>query len=91
MPALKMEIRLTNRFEKEFQKVDLKIRTAFSERLKIFKQEPFHPILKNHSLTGKYRGYRSINVTGDWRALYTEGKSTIWFEALGTHSQLYKS
>jgi mRNA-degrading endonuclease YafQ of YafQ-DinJ toxin-antitoxin module len=39
-------------------------------------------------------GYRSINVTGDWRALYSEqqqnGKEIIVFEMLGTHSQLYQ-
>jgi len=39
-------------------------------------------------------GYRSINITGDWRALYTikgdgKGGEIAVFEILGTHSQLY--
>lgn len=38
--------------------------------------------------------YRSIDVTGDWRALYREFKEEnppiAFFDGLGTHSQLYK-
>ncbi|GAI64559.1 unnamed protein product, partial [marine sediment metagenome] len=35
--------------------------------------------------------YRSINITGDWRALYSKpDKDIIIFEALGIHSQLYR-
>lgn len=90
MRALKTEIKLTNRFQKEFQKADRKIKAACIQRLEIFRQDPFHPLLKNHALRGRYQGYRSINVTGDWRALYTESQNIIWFEGLGTHSQLYK-
>ncbi len=61
-------------------------------KLKLFKADNFSPLLNNHILKGKYSGTRSINVTGDWRALYvTEGQfgQDIVFVALGTHSQLY--
>lgn len=85
-----MEIQYKTRFRKEFRKADHNIQAAFERRLELFKEDPFHPQLKNHALTGKYRGHRSINVTGDWRALYTEHDDVVWFEGLGTHSQLYK-
>lgn len=49
------------------------------------------PMLRNHSLSGKYKGCRSINVSGDWRAIFREykGGAVIYFEMLGTHSELY--
>lgn len=50
------------------------------------------PKLNNHVLRGKLRGLRSINITGDWRAIFREYKKDkqILFDSLGTHSQLYK-
>ncbi len=70
-------------------------RSAFAERSQLFQTDPFHPFLHNHALKGMYKGYRSINVTGDWRALYMESRSAsgeviIEFKLFGTHSQLYK-
>ncbi|OGE71342.1 hypothetical protein A2617_00135 [Candidatus Daviesbacteria bacterium RIFOXYD1_FULL_41_10] len=62
----------------------------FRKRFELFLSNPFHPQLNNHLLTGNYKGYRSINITGDWRALYSENENSIIFELLGTHSQLYK-
>lgn len=77
-------------FSKQYGKAGRKIRSAFDERLELFLLDPFHPLLNNHALTGKYKGMRSINVTGDWRAIYSENKEAVIFELLGTHSQLYK-
>jgi len=89
-----MDIRLTKKFAKQYSKAPRKIKKAFDSRLKIFKKQPFHPVLNNHSLKGNYLYHQSINVTGDWRAifLYSEenGNKTAIFIALGTHSQLYK-
>lgn len=47
------------------------------------------PRLRSHALRGDYKDYRSINVTGDWRAIYRMVGETALFIALGTHSQLY--
>lgn len=82
-------------FEKQLRKSPTKIRAAFLERYKIFLDDPFNPRLNNHHLSGQLNKYRSINITGDWRALYLEeldanGDEVIIFEILGTHSQLYK-
>ncbi len=51
---------------------------------------PFDITLRNHALKGKYLGYRSIDISGDVRALYTvKGNVIILFAFIGTHSQLY--
>lgn len=83
-------------FDKQLRKSPLKIKIAFRKKLEIFLKNSFHPLLNNHPLSGKLVGYRSINITGDWRAIYsTENNAkrdiVIVFEMIGTHSQLYKS
>lgn len=90
MRATKMEIKFSPRFRKQYCRADKKIKSAFQNRLKLFKENSYHPLLNNHALTGNYKGFRSINITGDWRAIYSEYGNTIVFEILGTHSQLYK-
>lgn len=90
-----MRIRFSRKFSKQYDKANTKIKSAFDARLKIFISNQFYPLLNNHQLTGKFAGFRSINVTGDWRAVFTEhvdenSERLIIFEVIGTHSQLYK-
>lgn len=89
-----MHLRFGGKFSKTYDKAPYKIRDAFDTRLKLFLENQYHPQLNNHPLSGKYRGYRSINVTGDWRAIFSEQEEdngiVIIFEVIGTHSQLYK-
>ena len=85
----------TKLFQKQLRRSPTKIRVAFLERYKLFLDDQFNPQLNNHHLIGKLKIYRSINITGDWRALYSEeldasGDKIIIFEILGTHNQLYK-
>lgn len=90
-----MSINYGRKFSKQYEKADLKIKNAFKSRLKLFQEDPNHPLLNNHSLTGEYAGCHSINITGNWRAIFSEtqnweGNKEITFQVLGTHPQLYK-
>jgi len=89
-----MKVRFSNSFRKQYDRSPNKIQKAFDDRLKLFLQDSFSPKLRNHQLTGKFKNYRSINITGDWRALYSSNKinkeNVVIFETLGAHSQLYK-
>jgi addiction module RelE/StbE family toxin len=86
-----MQISFSRNFAKQYKKASGKIQRNFDKKLKIFIKNPFESRLKNHSLKGILKDYRSINVTGDWRAIYSQPKKNlVIFEALGTHSQLYK-
>ena len=81
-------------FDKHLKKAPVKIVKAFRSRYELFTDNPYHPLLNNHALKGRMEGYRSINITGDWRALYTikgdgKGGEIAVFQTLGTHSQLY--
>lgn len=94
MKRLVSSIYYSKGFEKDLKKVPGDIKKAWLKRLTLFIDNPSHPHLHNHSLSGNYIGYRSININGDWRALYVEEQDTqrliVTFKAIGTHSQLYK-
>jgi addiction module RelE/StbE family toxin len=85
-----MNIQTTKSFDKQYTKLNVKIKDHFKNRLKLFIDDPFDARLRNHPLKGRYLGYRSIDITGDVRALYTvKGGVVIIFGFIGSHSQLY--
>jgi len=88
-----VRIEYSKKFIKEFKKCPAGIKTNFKKRLAIFINDQDNPILNNHPLIGELKNYRSINITGDWRAIFEEiaGGQIIYFSAIGTHSQLYSS
>ena len=89
-----MIVRYDPDFVEKLKKVNVRILKNFKERIKIFSKDPNNPSLNNHPLREEWQGYRSIDITGDWRAIYTEkteGDEIIaYFVAIGTHDQLYK-
>lgn len=87
-----MKIEYSRRFIKELGRAPRKIQVAFRDRPVLFLENKFNPVLNNHSLGGKIKDYRSININGDWRVVYEELEdgSVIFFVMIGTHSQLYK-
>lgn len=76
-------------FKKNYHKLSKRIQEKFDKRILLFQKDEFYPILNNHSLQGKYLGYRSINITGDLRALYQKKEDKIIFITIDNHSNLY--
>ncbi|GAC1388238.1 MAG: hypothetical protein NVS1B7_8360 [Candidatus Saccharimonadales bacterium] len=65
------------------------MRSKVIDRITVFSNNPLHASLRNHALKGKYKQYRSIDITGDYRALYLQEADEAIFDVVGTHSQLY--
>lgn len=84
-----MTISYSKNFIKQAKKLSPDFRKKLIERIAIFSDNPLHPALRNHQLKGKYKGYRSIDITGDVRALYIQKGNEAIFDTVGTHSQLY--
>lgn len=90
-----MNIKYSTKFKKQYKKAPVQIQKKIKERLSQFVQNPVNETLNNHALTGNYQGLRSINITGDWRAIYSirvnlKSEKEYYFELVGTHSQLYR-
>jgi addiction module RelE/StbE family toxin len=81
-------------FERSFEKAYVKLGKDYKEKVKeritLFMPDEFDPILNNHSLNGKYLGYRSINISGNLRAVYKKKGDIAVFAYLGNHNNLYK-
>lgn len=86
-----MKILLHKNFEKNYKKLKEPEKEAFKERRNIFLKNQFESILNNHPLGGKYKGYRSINITGDLRVIFKVlSEEMAYFITINTHSNLYK-
>lgn len=86
-----MTLRFHRTFEKQYKKLRKNEQHRVKERLALFIQDEFHPVLNNHPLRGKYQGYRSINMTGDLRAIYKHQSPDLRiFVTVDTHSNLYR-
>lgn len=81
---------LTHRsFDKKYVKLPKKLRENARERIELFSANPLDALLNNHALVGKWLGYRSINVTGDHRAIFKQEKGVATFVDIDTHHNLY--
>jgi len=82
---------LSNNFEKQFKKLPKKIKNRTIEQLHVFIVDPMDYRLNNHPLTREWAGHRSIDITGDIRAIYKRvSEDVVRFTAIGSHSELYE-
>ena len=84
-----MKISYSKEFVKQAGKLPPKFQLQLYEHITLFSGNPLNPKLRNHGLKGKYSAYRSINISGDYRALYIQREDEAVFDKIGTHSQLY--
>lgn len=84
-----MIIHLHKSFKKNYKKLTESQKKKFKERRTLFMTNEFDQILNNHALSGKYVGYRSINITGDLRVLYKKEDGAVMFITIDSHSNLY--
>jgi mRNA-degrading endonuclease YafQ of YafQ-DinJ toxin-antitoxin module len=86
-----MHIAFSSNFNKKIKKIPSKTVDKFFERLELFKENKFHPILNNHKLHGEYDGCSSINITGNFRAVFEYiSEEYVIFSDIDTHPGLYE-
>lgn len=78
-------------FKKQYKKLRASEQEKCDERIALFMKDSHHPVLNNHPLGGKLNSYRSINITGDLRAIYEiVAENAVLFIILDAHSNLYQ-
>lgn len=86
-----MNVVFHKRFDRQAGKLSPKVKLKMVERITLFSKDPLDYILRNHALNIPYKGSYSIDITGDYRAIYyLVNDQTAMFTHIGTHSQLYK-
>lgn len=79
-------------YKKQFKKLPRDLQMKVMERLGLFVLDEMHPLLDNHPLRFEWQGYRSINITGDYRVIFKKELSdVVRLEQVGTHHELYGS
>lgn len=84
-----MTILYSKGFKKRLKLLPSKIQAQTDARLRLFAADPTNPLLRQHPLKGGLKGYFSINISGDMRAVFRRDGDAITFVLIGTHSQLY--
>jgi addiction module RelE/StbE family toxin len=78
-------------FKRSLKKKDKFIQEKTRERIRLLREDPSNVLLKNHRLHGKYEGCNSINITGNFRAIFEYlNENHIVFSEIGTHPELYE-
>jgi len=84
-----MKLISDKKFEKQYGKLPKKIQERFIQRVHTLTSEISTPSLRVHTLKGDKYPLQSMNVTGDYRALFIIKGKTITFYEIGAHSELY--
>ncbi len=86
-----MTLHTTRRFDKAFARLADRDQRRVESALKQFMDQPFHPELRNHALTGNLRGLRAISAGYDLRIVYEEegGHVRVLLLNVGTHDEVY--
>ena len=86
-----MKIGYAKSFDKAYARHPKGVQEKFKERRNLFLENQFHPLLENHDLNHPYEGHRSINVTGNYRAIFKMITADFaYFIKIDTHPNLYR-
>lgn len=76
-------------FIKRADKLPPTVKRKMAERIEMFTDDPLNSQLRNHAIYTPYKGSYSIDITGDYKAIYyLIDDETALFTHIGTHSQL---
>lgn len=87
-----MKIHLSKKFKKKLDKIynkDRKIVSLIDKQLGIFKNNPCHPSLRLHKISGKKTENWSITVRGNLRIIFTFYQEGILLVDIGSHDEVY--
>lgn len=85
-----MIIYLTSRFKKSYRKLPRNLKERADEKDKIFRENPFNPILETHKLKGRLKNYWTYSVDENYRVLFRfENRNKVIYFDIDTH-EIYK-
>ncbi len=81
-----MLIRTSPVFDKHYRKLSIKLKDKAKEREKIFRANPFHPLLRTHKLSGKEKEHWAFWITHSYRIKFIFlSDEEVLFLDIGTH------
>ena len=84
------EIKVSPLFEKHYKKLPKKIKEKAKEKEKIFREDPFHPLLRTHKLHGKDKDCWAFWIDYRYRIKFIFlSENKVLFLDIGPHD-IYK-
>jgi len=78
------------RFDKNYRKLSLKIKEKANQKEKVFREDPFYPILKTHKLSGKNKECWAFWIDYYYRVKFIFlSNEKVLFLDIGIH-EIYK-
>jgi addiction module RelE/StbE family toxin len=78
------------RILKKWQKKHTELIQVLENKLNLFTENPFHPALKTHRLSGNLKDYWALYVTYEYRLIFKFlSESKVLLIDLGTHDEVY--
>lgn len=85
-----MEVFYTQKFLREYKKVDKRIKAKAEKQEKLFRHDPHSSVLKTHKLKGELADFWSFSVDFSYRIIFEfKDEKTAIFHSIGNHS-IYK-
>jgi addiction module RelE/StbE family toxin len=87
-----MRLRYSEKFASSLRKLTAADKKMVIHAIELFQEQPFHPSLRNHALTGKMSGKRAIVIDYDTRIIFTERGSyqDVTLLDVGSHAEVYR-
>jgi mRNA-degrading endonuclease YafQ of YafQ-DinJ toxin-antitoxin module len=81
------EIKVSSLFEKRYKKLPKKIKDKAKEKEKIFRENPFHPLLRTHKLHGKEKDCWAFWIDYKFRIKFIFlSENEVLFLDIGPHN-----
>jgi addiction module RelE/StbE family toxin len=78
------------RILKKWRKKHPDLGERFQQRVDLFVQEPFHPSLRTHALSGNLEGCWSLSITYEYRLIFKFiSEERVLLIDLGSHDEVY--
>jgi mRNA-degrading endonuclease YafQ of YafQ-DinJ toxin-antitoxin module len=89
-----MEVAFSSSFKKSFRKKfkDAELSILFWDAVTVFIENPFHPSLKTHKLSGKLKNLFSFSVTFSFHVIFyftSDKPPKAVFIDIGSHDEVY--
>lgn len=65
---------------------------TFKDKIELFVNDPFHPSLRTHSLSGILKGLWALRITYEYRLIFRfigRRKKKVLLIDIGTHQEVY--
>lgn len=85
-----LTIHPSTRFKRSFKRMPEHIRQDFAKKIDIFKDQPFHPSLHSHKLSGNLDDYHSFYLRDDFRVLFEFMGPDVLLVNIGNHDDYKK-